>query len=284
MDQIKVIKIFLIFLFVFQMANLGLAQEPKERFQQMGEKAWAAFQQKDFSATVELFTEAINLFPKLDAFTPKNKKLYAGNGKFIETPYVGLESFYWLRGIAYLNKGNIEQAENDFANALNVVKTEYSKKLAEAKSFRNSADIKKEKSLPYNSFDNSNLFKAATSFQRALPICEKAKRLNLGRKLNYEKLSITIPLNLPNISGFEEIASCGEESLFGSAEAYTTLVKEVGNVNHTFMALKTLNEFIAAYPDNIKAYQLRAKIHSQMGRMDFAAADEKKIKELSVQK
>lgn len=93
-----------------------------------------------------------------------------------------------------------------------------------------------------------------------------------------------MPPDKENIEGFDEIIKYREEALFGKAEAYAASMIEVGNKGHSFWALKSADELIAAFPKNVEAYRLRAKINRHWGGEEAASADEQKAKELSGQK
>lgn len=284
MRQLRNSNLILAFLFVVLTTCSGLAQEPKEPFQAAWEQANLALRRSDFDTAVKLYSQAISLFPKIDSFTPKNKMLKLADGRKIESPYYGLESLYFGRAQAYLRKREPEQAENDFASSLMVLKVEIAKRIDKAKTQRSNVNLKKEKESPYNSLDNSDLAKTAFSYSGALQTSDKASYFNGKRRRYYQELNIPLPQDKQDIGVFNEIVKLREDAFFGTAEAYTTLMLEVGNKNYAFLALKWLNEFIAAFPNNVKAYELRAKVHAQIGNREYALADQKKINELTPQK
>jgi len=284
MNQIGIINGIFVLLFIALTTFSSLAQQPKEPFQQVWERASMAMRQKEYDAAVLLYTEAINLFPEIDAYTPKNEKLNSSKGKFIETPYTGLQALYLGRAKAYSNKGNLEEAENDYSNAFNVIRSKITKRLNEAKSERGRVNIKKEKKSAYHRVDDSNLFRAARHFMNVLQICEEAKYVNYQRERDYWELRIKLLPSEQNVIGFDDVAIYKKEAFFGQAEALATLLIEVGTKEHSFITLKSANELVAAFPSNIEAYWLRAKVNRQLGRDEFALADEQKVKELSGQK
>jgi len=284
MNRIRFIKWIFVLLFIALTALSGLAQAAKEPYQQAAERAALTMRQGNFDAAIQYYTEAINHFPKIDAFTPQNKKIKLADGKFTETPYIGLDGFYLARAKAQLHKRDFKEAENDYVNALTVLKYEITKNLSKAKNHRTNVDIKKEKKNGYVSVWNSDLVRAAFSYSAALQSCEKAKYSNNRRRRDYADLRIQLSPSEQNISGFGEIIKHQENALFGKAEAYATSMIEIENKGHSFWALKSSDELIAAFPNNIEAYQLRAKVNRYWGRDAAALADEQKAKELSGQK
>lgn len=272
--------------FVLLLAALAafpvFAQRAKEPYAEASQRAAAAMNRGDYGAAVELYTEAINLFPKIDAYTPKNKKLKLSGGGTLETPYTGLEALYWSRARAYLIKRNLNEAEIDYAGAMTVLKYEIAKNIDKAKSLRRNADIKKERENGHSDIYNSSLARTAFDFGVAMQACDKAKYLNQKRIRFYQELKI--PLAEKNIKGFDEVLKYQEEAYFGKAEAQATLMIEVENRAYAFWALKSSDELIAAFPDNVEAYRLRAKVNRHWGREAAALADEQKAEELSAQK
>jgi hypothetical protein len=262
----------------------GLAQETKEPYLEAAQRAGEAMRKGDLSAAIELYTEAVNLFPKNDAYTPKNRKIKLADGKFIETPYTGLESLYWSRGAVYLSRRNMKEAEIDFANALTVLKYDTAKNIEKAKSLRRRADIKKERENGRSTIYNSDLARSAFDFGVALDTCRKAKYFNQKRRRFYQELKMPLAPEEQNIRGFDEIVKYEEAAIFGRTEAQATLMIEVENKAYAFWALKSANEFIAAFPGNVEAYRLRARINRYSGREADAAADDQKAGQLSGQK
>ena len=260
------------------------AQQTKEPYAEASQRAAAAMNRGDYGAAVELYTEAINLFPKIDAYTPKNKKLKLSGGETLETPYTGLESLYWSRARAYLMKRNLNEAEIDYASAMTVLKYEIAKNIDKAKSLRRNADIKKERENGRSDIYNSSLARAAFDFSHALQAYDKAKYLNQKRQKFYWELKIPLAPAEKNIKGFDEILKYQEEAYFGKAEAQATLMIEVENRAYAFWALKSADELIAAFPDNVEAYRLRARVNRHWGREAAALADEQKAGELSAPK
>ncbi len=284
MNRVRVKKGIYVLLFIALTAFSGYAQTAKEPYQQAAERAASAMRQGNFEAAIEFYTEAIALFPKIDAFTPQNKKIKLAGGKFTETPYIGLDGFYLARALAHLQKRDLEKAENDYGNALTVLKFEITKNLNQAKNHRADVDIKKEKQNGYVSVWNSDLVRAAFAYGSVLQTYEKAKHFNYKRRENYANLKIQLPPDKQNIKGFDEIIKYQEAALYGKAEAYATSMIKVENKGHSFWALKSSDELIAAFPNNIEAYRLRAKVNRHWSRDAAALADEQKAEELSRQK
>lgn len=168
MNRVGFIKGIFVLLIIAQAAFSVLAQTVKEPFQQVAARAALAMRQENFDEAVGFYTEAISLFPKIDAFTPQNIKIKLSDGKFTETPYVGLDGFYLARAKAHLNKRAFKEAENDYVNALTVLKYEITKNLSKAKNHRAEVDIKKEKKNGYVSVWNSDLVRAAFAYDSAL--------------------------------------------------------------------------------------------------------------------
>lgn len=260
------------------------ALQTKEPYLELSRRAAEAMKRADYSAAVELYTEAINLFPKVDAYTPKNKKLKLSDGKTLETLYTGLEALYWSRAGAHLMKGSRNEADIDYANAMTVIKYEISKNIDKAKSLRRNADIKKERENGHSDIFNSSLARSAFDFGIALQACDKAKYLNQKRENFYRELKIPLPPAEKDIKGFDEVLKYQEEAYFGKAEAQATLMIEVENRAFAFWALKSTNELIAAFPNNVEAYRLRARVNRHWGRDAAAQADEEKAGELSAPK
>lgn len=277
-------KIFALFLATAATTVSILAQQPKEPYLEAAERAASAMRQRDFDAAIRFYTEAIDLFPKINAHIPKNRVIKLADGKITETPYIGLDAFYASRALAHLNKSELKAAENDYADALKVLKYEITKNLDSASASRNAADIKKESKIGLAHHQNSDLMRAVFSFDGALAACEKAVWLNRKRKENYRQLKIPLSVDEQNIPGFDEIVKNKEKSLFGRAEAYAVSAIEAENKAHSFWALKFADELVAAFPSNIEAYRLRAKVNRHWKRNDAALADERQAASLSDQR
>jgi tetratricopeptide (TPR) repeat protein len=271
-------------LFAATTAVSVLAQQPKEPYLEAAERAALAMRERDFDAAIRFYTEAIDLFPKINAYVPKNRVIKLADGKFTENPYTGLDTFYASRAVARLNKRELKAAENDYADALKVLKHEIKKNLDKANNSRGSADIKKESKIGLAHHQNSDLMRAVFSFSGALTACEKAVWLNRKRKENYRDLRIPLSMDEQNIAGFDEIVKDKEKSLFGRAEAYAVSAIEAENKAHSFWALKYADELVAAFPNNIEAYRLRAKVNRHWKRDEAALADDRKAADLSSQR
>lgn len=262
------------------------AQGAKEPYLQAVQFAGQAMRQKDYDAAIKFYTEAIDLFPKVDAFTPKNKKIKLANGEFEEIPYEGLDSLYSARAKAYLQKDNLDAAEADYMNSLTVIKYKIVGSLENAKKYREDVDISKEKKIGIAGWHNSDLVRAVYAFETVLQLTQKAKWLSyeneIHSNLTIRRLKPTAKTRI--LAFIEEIIKFNEDAHLGKTEAYATSMIEVGNKAHNFSALKSADDYVAAFPNSIKAYRLRAKIYRHWGREAEALADEQKIKELSGQK
>jgi tetratricopeptide (TPR) repeat protein len=265
-------------------AQKSQQQPPKEPYLEAARRAGEAMRRGDFSAAVELYTEAVNLFPKIDAYTPKSKKLELTGGGFVEAPYTGLDGLYASRARAYLLRRNFAEAGNDYANALTVLKYEITKNIEKAKNLRRTADIKKERENAHSTIYNSNLARAAFDFSVALQACDRARHLNQSRIRFYAESGMPLAPEERNIRGFDQIVKYKEEALFGKAEAEATLMIEVENREYAFPALKSSEELIAAFPGSVEGYRLRARVYRRWGREAEALADEQRAGELSAQK
>jgi hypothetical protein len=127
------------------------------------------------------------------------------------------------------------------------------------------------------------ILRAAFTFDEALRLSQKSKWLNYEWDECLPMKRINPSLNEQDIPGLGEFVKLEEEAHFGKTEAYATSMIEVGNRAHNFLALNSANEYVAAFPNSIKAYQLRAKIYRHLGREGETLADEQKAKELSGQ-
>ncbi|MDQ3800926.1 MAG: hypothetical protein M3384_16005, partial [Acidobacteriota bacterium] len=144
--------------------------------------------------------------------------------------------------------------------------------------------IKKERENDRSTIYSSNLARAAFDFGVALQACDRARNLNYSRIRFYTESGMPLPPEERNIRGFDQIAKYKEEALFGKAEAEATLLIEVKNREYAFPALKSSEEFIAAFPESVEGYRLRARVYRHWGREAEALADEQKARELSAQK
>jgi tetratricopeptide (TPR) repeat protein len=143
-------------LFIALTAVSSYAQVPKDPYLQVAHRAELARREGDYDTAIKFYTEAIDLFPKIDAFTPKNRKINLGNGKFLETPYTGLDGLYLSHAKAYLQKRNFEAAKEDYVNTLTIIKYEVTKNLDKAKKYRDSVDISKAKKIGLASSHDSD--------------------------------------------------------------------------------------------------------------------------------
>ncbi len=284
MKKAKLTKGVFVLLLIALMMFSSLAQTIKEPYQQAAESAALAMRQGNFDEAIKFYTEAIKLFPKVDDFTPQNRKINLSDGKFTETPYIGLEGFYFARANAFLHKHNIKESENDYKNAMTVLEYEITKNLNKAKKYLTEADIRKEKALGSANSWNSDLVRAVFAYEVVSRACEKAQAFNYRRRENYARLKIPLSADEQNISEFDEIIKNRKTALYGKAETYAISMIEVGNKAHSFWALKSSNELITAFPDYAEAYRLRAKVNRYWNREAAAVADEQKAEEFDKQK
>lgn len=248
------------------------------------ERAAAAMRTGDFDAAIRHYTEAIDLFPKTDAFTPKSRVPDTAQGAFASDEYRGLDILYFGRFSAHLRKKDLTSAETDLQNSLVVVVGEVTRDLARARSRRSNVDLAAERKIDQPNSHNSELMRAASLFVN-IDYRLSSIRARYSSDWRSEK---TIPKELtskePFVKLLDEIRKAREAAQFGKAEAYVVSAVDVLDRSNNFWALKYANEVVVAYPGNIEAYGLRAKVHRFLGNEQPALEDERRIEQIKGQK
>lgn len=120
--------------------------------------------ERDFGLAITFYAEAIDLFPKLDAFTPKNKTPEPSEGNLASGEYRGLDILYLRRFWAYLGKNETELAQADLNRSLVVLNLELGRDFERAKSLRSAVRIEVEGKIENPHAHNSDLIKAGFLF------------------------------------------------------------------------------------------------------------------------
>lgn len=284
MKRFKIINSIFGLLFIALTTISNYAQEPKELYVRAYQRAARAMHDGDIDAAIKFYTQAINIWEKIEAFTSKNEKIKVADGRCLETTYTSLEPVHFGRAKAYLQKGNLEAAEEDYMFSLIFTKNKIVKNLDEANKNRDCADINKEKKPGFDNTGNSFLMRAASIFNYVLHLTNPERWLTFKNEEYKTILRMKTSTQNRIFSLFDEIIKHHEEAHFGKTEAYVASMSKAGNKANNFEALNSANNYVVAFPESIRAYRLRAKIYRHLGYEQAALADEQKAGELSGQK
>jgi len=269
-----------VFLFTFSIIAYG--QRSPEPYRVKQNEAVAALKERDFESAIRLYSHAIDLFPKLDAFTPKRKIPEPAEGNLAPGEYRGLDSLYLGRFWAYLGKHETESAQADLNRSLTVLDLELKREYERAKTLRSSVKIDVEKKIESPNSHNSDLIKAGFLFGGIGWSCLRIKsrytyspKRDFGGTIPEKFLKDETAVKLLN-----EIRSTCEAAQFGKAEVYMVSMIELRIRSHNFAALQLANELVRDYPTNIESYRLRSKVNRFLGNEEQALFDEQKVKDL----
>lgn len=243
-----------------------------------------AFKKKDFDRALVLYSEAIDSFPKADAFTPLPKESTPGEDRLAPPEFRGLENLYLARFWVHLAKNDSDSAQADLNRSLIVLDKEKKRELDRARSLRSSVNLEIERKIPDPSSHNSDLIRAGFMFNIIGQSCSRIR--NSYTYKPKKDFGPTIPQRFLSDKDAASLLSAIEKTCetakLGEAESFTMSAIELNNRARTFQALKLANELVQRYPQNVEAYRLRSKVNRAMGNEQQALHDDQKVKDLSL--
>lgn len=263
-------------------ALVAHAQGPVDPFRVKQKEAVEYLKKKDYDTALRLYSEAIELFPKTDEFTPKLKTPLASEGNLSPGEYRGLDALYMGRFWVYLGKNETELAQADLNRSLIVLDTEKKREYKRARSLRSSVSLERERKIENPHSHNSELIRSAFLFNVIGQSCSRGRsKYTYSLKKDFGP---TIPekflLDKTAASLLLQLGKTCEAARFGEAEAFATSAIELNNRSHAFNTLKLANELVQSYPQNGEAYRLRSKVNRFLGNEQQAILDDQKVREL----
>lgn len=263
--------------FICFLASVAIAQTAREPFAIKQLQAEEASAKKDFDAAIRLYTEAIELFPKLNEVTPEFRD---STKTAASLRYESLHRLYLGRFWAYLRNGLEKEAQADVTRSLIVLNEKIDRSLKEGRSLRKKVDLEAERRLDRPSSHNSILLAAGTVFFGVSSTCRTVRSIYRDDP----RLSNSVPrrflLDEKIVNTLAAIDAPCQEARFGRAEVAATAMIEVQNRSQNFIALSLANELVFDFPKNADAYRLRARVNRYLGDERQALTDEEKANDL----
>lgn len=265
--------------------SLSSAQTPPEAYVEVAKQAAAALKARDLDTAIRLYTEAIDIFPKIDAFTPKSKPRLATDRDAEINEYSGLDRLYRERVWAYWDKKDADRAEADANASLIVIQKQIERNAGLAGRLRSGVDLAAEKKNGNPNSYNSMLIKAAFSFgvikMQCTAVFDIYRMDALIERMSPPRAIMAKQSVADNIVILRDKCRAAQ---YGEAEAFSTVVVETGNRTYFFTAQKVANELVVAFPSDAESYRVRARVNRYLGNERQALADEQKVTEMSGKK
>lgn len=264
--------------------SAGFSQINVEVSRVKQEEAAASFKKGDLEAALRLYSEAIEVFPKSDDFTPLPRVPAPEEGNLAPREFRGLDMLYLSRFRVHLARNDDDLAQADLNRSLIVLSKEKKREVAEAQLGRSRIDLERERKIENPNFFNSELIKAGFMFNIIGQSCNRIRSTyTYNPKDDYRR---SIPERFLKdravVDLLSDLDKTCESARFGEAEVYATSAIELRNRERSFQALKLANELVQRYPRNADAFRLRAKVNRFMLNDQQAVRDEQKAEELSL--
>ncbi len=264
--------------------SAGFGQISVEAFRLKQREAAASVKKGDLEAALRLYSEAIEVFPKSDDFTPLPRVPAPEEGNLAPREFRGLDILYLSRFWVHLAKKDDDLAQADLNRSLIVLSKEKKREVADARLSRSTIDLERERKIENPNSFNSELIKAGFMFNVIGQSCNRIRstyiynpKKDYGPSIPERFLKDRVVVDL-----LSDLDKTCESARFGEAEVYATSAIELSNRERSFQALKLANELVQRYPRNADAFRLRAKVNRFMLNDHQALLDEQKAKELSL--